>query len=108
MMSLPASERNFLFPGTKPGKPRNSGGYRAYVLSPLAKGLGIHGVTFTALRRTFATRAPRYGGLKELQAQMQHSNFETTMGVYAQTVPETQRAMVEQMEAELEPEESAQ
>ena len=60
MMSLPASERNFLFPGTKPGKPRNSGGYRAYVLSPLAKGLGIHGVTFTALRRTFATRAPRY------------------------------------------------
>ena len=108
IMSLPPSERDFLFPGTKAGKPRNSGGYRAYVLSPLAKGLGLHGVTFTALRRTFATLASRYGSVKDLQAQMRHANFKTTMGVYAQTVPETQRAMVDQLEAELEPEESVQ
>lgn len=62
----------------------------------------IEGLTYQALRRTFATHFQRYGSPKDAQAQLRHSTLEMT-GWYMKQIPETVRAAVEKMEADLFP-----
>jgi hypothetical protein len=52
------------------------------------------------LRRTFATHFQRYGSPKDAQAQLRHSRLEMT-GWYMKQIPETVRAAVEKMDADI-------
>jgi integrase len=59
---------------------------RRDVLKPAAESVGIKGVTFQCLRRTFATHFHRIGTVTDQQAQMRHANAHTTMNIYMQTL----------------------
>jgi integrase len=91
----PASEDEFLFPGVRAGKPMCYNTYLKKVLRPIADGVGVHGLTFQSLRRTFATLAQKHGLPKDLQAQIRHADPAMTLRVYAKQIPESVAAMVE-------------
>jgi integrase len=82
----------FIFPSAvnKPIDPHNY--LQRDVLQPAAESIGIAGVTFQSLRRTFATHFHRVGTVKDQQDQMRHSNAHTTMDVYPQIVSDSLRA----------------
>ena len=64
----------FIFPSSV-NKPIDAHNYlRRDVLRPAAESVGIKGITFQCLRRTFATHFHRVGTVKDLQSQMRHSN----------------------------------
>jgi len=55
--------------------------YLHKVLKPIATGVGVHGLTFLALRRTFATLAQKHGLPKDLQTQIRHADPATTLRI---------------------------
>lgn len=90
---------DLLFP-TEAGTPYRIGNYLKRVLKPIAEKAGIPDLTYQALRRTFATHFQRYGSPKDAQAQLRHSKLEMT-GWYMKQIPETVRAAVEKMDADV-------
>jgi integrase len=90
---------DLLFP-TETGTPFRIGNYLKRVLKPIGKKAGISDITFQAMRRTFATHFQRFGSPKDAQAQLRHSKLEMT-GWYMKQIPETVRAAVEKMDAEI-------
>jgi integrase len=70
-------------------------------LKPLAERLSVEGVTFQALRRTFATLTQRKGP-KNAQTQLRHSDIAMTLGTYAQPISEEVKAAVESLNTDLE------
>jgi integrase len=90
---------DLLFP-SETGTPYRIGNYLKRVLKPIAKKAGIPDLTYQALRRTFATHFQRYGSPKDAQAQLRHSKLEMT-GWYMKQIPETVRAAVEKMDADV-------
>jgi integrase len=71
------------------------------VLKPAAKKAGIKGLTFQALRRTFATHFHRIGTVKDQQSQMRHADAQTTMNVYTQAVSESLEAALEEFDRKM-------
>jgi integrase len=67
-------------------------------IKPVARKLGIGWVNWQVLRRSYGTWMVEAGAdPKAVQAQMRHSRISTTMDIYAQFVPESQRRAVAQM-----------
>ena len=58
-------------------------------------------VNFRAFRRTCATWFQKHGTTKDIQAHLRHSTPVTTLGVYVQEIPESVRAAVEALDAQL-------
>jgi integrase len=86
-----------LFP-TERGTTWRIGNYLKRVLKPLAASAGIEDLTHQCLRRTCATH---FGGtVKEAQSQMRHTDPAITLRHYKKTIPESQRAAVEALDAE--------
>lgn len=78
--------------------------YNAYlkdVLKPIANGVGVPGLTFQALRRTFATLAQKHGNPKDVQTQIRHADPSLTLRVYTKQIPESVKEMVEALDKEL-------
>lgn len=73
----------------------------AEVLQPAAENIGIEGLTFQPLRRTFATHFHGIGTIKDQQSQMRHSTAQITMDVYTQTVSESLRSAMESFDQKL-------
>lgn len=71
------------------------------MLKPAAEQVGNKGLTFQALRRTFATHFHRIGTVKDQQSQMRHSDAQTTMTVYTQAVSETLKAALEEFDRKM-------
>lgn len=91
----------FIFPSLT-GKPIDGHNYlRRDVLRPAAARAGIKGVTFQCLRRTFATHFHRVGTVKDQQAQMRHTNAQTTMNIYTQAVSDSLRSAMEEFDQEM-------
>ena len=64
-------------------------------IKPAARKLGIPWVNWQALRRSFATWLKLAGAdVKDAQALMRHSRASTTLDIYQQFVPESQRLVV--------------
>jgi integrase len=93
------SPNDLLFP-TETGTPYRIGNYLKRTLKPIAEKAGIPDLTYQALSRTFATHFQRYGSPKDAQAQLRHSKLEMT-GCYMKQIPETVRAAVENMDADI-------
>jgi integrase len=67
-------------------------------IKPAAKRLGLPWVNWQVLRRSFATWLKLAGtDVKDAQGLMRHSRASTTLDVYQQFVPESQRRAVERL-----------
>ena len=83
------------------GTPLDGHNYLRRFLKPVAEKIGIPGLTFQALRRTFATLAQGKGSVKDTQAQLRHAHTATTLGIYTQSIPDSVAAAVEALDHEL-------
>jgi integrase len=85
--------------------PIRTDNYRARVLQPLAKKLGLPKLNFQVLRRTMATLAQSKGGVKDIQAILGHSKPDITAACYmqpiAESVKQTQEAIYQELVAPL-------
>ena len=67
-------------------------------LKPAGKKLGIGWINWQVLRRSFATWLKESGvDIKEAQGLMRHSRASTTLDVYMQFVPDSQRRAVDNL-----------
>jgi integrase len=83
---------------TEVGTTWRVGNYLKRVLKPLAVSVGITDLTHQCLRRTFGTHFQRHGTVKDTQAQMRHSDPETTLRWYQKEIPDSVRAAVEEFD----------
>lgn len=97
----------FIFPaarkrnGAKRNGPIRTDNYRARVLKPLARKLGISKLNFQVLRRTMATLAQTKGGVKDIQAILGHSKPDITAACYMQPIAESVKQTQDAIYAEL-------
>jgi integrase len=96
-----ASGDQLLFPGKGGNSPMWPGVWMQKHLQKLAREIGLDStVTFQVLRRSFATR--HRNELKDAGAVLGHANYATTTAnVYAQSVADEVKAMVEEDERQL-------
>lgn len=86
------------------GSPMRDNNVLVRQIKPAAKTLGIGWVNWQVLRRSFATWLKIAGAdIKDAQALMRHSRASTTLDVYQQFVPESQRRVVESLGRLMEP-----
>ena len=83
------------------GTPLDGHNYLQRFLQPVAEKIGVPGLTFQALRRTFATLVQGKGNVKDAQAQLRHAHAATTLGIYTQAIPDSVAAAVEALDKEL-------
>ena len=97
----------FIFPNSRKRNGARQNGfirtdnYRARVLKPLGRKLGLPKLNFQVLRRTIATLAQTKGTVKDVQAILGHSKPDITAGVYMQPIEETVKQTQEAIYAEL-------
>jgi integrase len=84
----------FQSPGT--GGPMHDNNILVRHLKPAARKLGMPWINWQVLRRSFATWLKMKGAdVKDAQALMRHSRASTTLDIYQQFVPESQRRVVD-------------
>lgn len=80
------------------GRPMRDNNVLVRHIKPAAKALGIPWVNWQVLRRSFATWLKLAGAdVKDAQALMRHSRASTTLDIYQQFVPESQRKVVDNL-----------
>jgi len=79
------------------GGPMDSHNFNNRVMAPLRDKLKLSVLTFQVLRRSHATR--NQATPTDSQAHLGHKQITTTLGIYAQEVPATVKAMVAADEA---------
>ena len=98
---LGTESRGFLFEARYQGRPMDPRSYLRRFLKPAARQIGIDGLTYQALRRSFATHFQRHGQPKEAQAVLRHSDISTTLGIYTKLIPESARQALGSMYEEM-------
>jgi integrase len=84
-----------VFQSVKDGKPMNDQNILKRHLQPAARKLGLPFVNWRCLRTSHATWLVQAGAdPKSVQGQMRHSRISTTMDIYAQIVPASQRLAI--------------
>lgn len=80
------------------GKPIRDNNILTRYLKPAARQLGLEFVNWQVLRRSHAVWLKLAGAdVKDAQAQMRHSRASTTLDIYQQFVPESQRKVVDKL-----------
>ena len=80
------------------GGPMRDNNVLVRFIKPAARQLGIPWVNWQVLRRSFATWLKMAGAdVKDAQGLMRHSRASTTLDIYQQFVPESQRRAVERL-----------
>jgi integrase len=91
---------DLVFQSVKDGCPMRDNNILCRFIKPAGKKLGIGFVNWLCLRTSYGTWMSEAGANpKDVQGQMRHSRMATTMDIYAQFVPESQRRGVEKMMA---------
>jgi len=89
---------DLVFPSVKDGKPMRDNNVLSRFIKPAARKLGIGFVNWQVLRRSHATWLKLAGAdPKDAQAQMRHSRVTTTLEIYQQFIPESQRRAVNKL-----------
>ena len=89
---------DLVFQGLRLGKPLRNNNILSRHIKPAARKLGLGFVNWQVLRRSFGTWLKIAGAdLKDTQALMWHSRISTTMDIYVQDVPESQRSAVDRL-----------
>jgi integrase len=91
---------DLVFQSLLQGKPMRDNNILTRHLKPAGRKLGIPFVNWRCLRTSHATWLKLAGAdIKDAQAQMRHSRASTTLNIYQQFVPESQRLVVEKLSA---------
>jgi integrase len=86
---------DLVFQGVHTGQPMRDGNILRRHLKPAGKAIGIPWINWRVLRTSYATWLGESGAsVKDVMAQMRHARIATTMEVYVQPVPESQRRAV--------------
>jgi integrase len=89
---------NLVFQSPRDGKPMRDNNVLSRFIKPAARKLGIGWVNWQGLRRSHATWLKLCGAdVKDAQAQMRHSRVTTTLEIYQQFIPESQRRVVNKL-----------
>jgi integrase len=89
---------DLVFQSPATGEPMRDNNVLVRHLKPAGRKLGIGWVNWQALRRSFATWLKMAGAdVKDAQALMRHSRASTTLDIYQQFVPESQRRAVDSL-----------
>jgi len=88
---------DLVFQSVQQGKPMRDGNILKRFIKPAAEKLGLH-VNWRALRTSHATWLVQAGAdVKSVQSQMRHSRVSTTLDIYSQSVPQTQRRALQKL-----------
>jgi integrase len=91
---------DLVFQSVRTGRPMRDNNILTRFIKPAGRDLGIGFVNWRSLRTSYATWMIEAGANpKDVQGQMRHSRIATTMDIYAQFVPESQRRAVDKMMA---------
>jgi integrase len=86
---------DLVFQSVRDGKPIRDNNILSRFIKPAARALGMPWVNWRCLRTSHATWLKLAGAdVKDAQAQMRHSRASTTLDIYQQFVPESQRKVV--------------
>ena len=89
---------DLVFQSVVKGVPMRDNAILVRHIKPAAEKLGIGWVNWQVLRRSYATWLKMVGAdVKDAQALMRHSRASTTLDVYQQHVPESQRRVVNEL-----------
>jgi integrase len=88
---------DLVFQSVRTGKPMRDNNILTRFIKPAGRKLGFGFVNWRSLRTSRATWAIEAGANpKDVQAMMRHSRITTTLDIYAQYVPDSQRRAIEQ------------
>lgn len=91
-----AGPDDLVFQSVLQGKTMRDSNILVRHLKPAAREVGLPWVNWLVLRSSFATRLKIKGAeVKDAQALMRHSRASTTLDIYQQFVPESQRRVVD-------------
>jgi integrase len=80
------------------GGPMRDNNILSRFLKPAGREIGMPFVNWQVLRRSYATWLKMAGAdVKDAQAQMRHSRVTTTLEIYQQFIPESQRRAVDRL-----------
>jgi integrase len=89
---------DLVFQSVKKGKPMRDNNILVRFIKPAAKKLGFEWVNWRCLRTSHAVWLKMAGAdVKDAQGQMRHAQASTTMNIYQQFVPESQRLVVNRL-----------
>jgi integrase len=87
-----------VFQSVQTGRPMNDQNVLKRQVQPVARRLGLNFVDWRCLRRSHATWLVQSGAdPKSVQGQMRHSRVSTSLDIYAQVVPVSQRRAIEKL-----------
>jgi integrase len=89
---------DLVFQSIRTGAPIRDNNILSRFLKPAARAIGLPWVNWRCLRTSHATWLKMAGAdVKDAQAQMRHSRASTTLDIYQQFVPESQKRVVERL-----------
>jgi integrase len=89
---------DLVFQSVQKGSPIRDNNILSRFLKPAGRALGMPWVNWRCLRTSHATWLKMVGAdVKDAQAQMRHSRASTTLDIYQQFVPESQKRVVERL-----------
>ena len=89
---------DLVFQSVKDGRPMRDNNILVRHIKPAARKLGLAFVNWQVLRRSFATWLKLAGAdVKDAQALMRHSRASTTLDIYQQFIPESERRVVDRL-----------
>jgi integrase len=89
---------DMVFQSVRDGRPIRDNNILTRHIKPAARGIGLPFVNWRCLRTSHATWLKMVGAdPKDIQGQMRHSHLSTTMEIYTQFVPESQRRAVDKL-----------
>ncbi len=89
---------DLVFQSVMKGRPMRDNNILNRFIKPIARNLGMPWVNWRCLRTSHATWLKLAGAdVKDAQAQMRHSRASTTLDIYQQFVPESQRRVIEKL-----------
>jgi integrase len=89
---------DLVFQSLRTGAPMRDNNILVRHIKPAGRKLGVPWVNWQVLRRSFATWLKIAGAdVKDAQALMRHSRASTTLDVYQQFIPESQRRVVDRL-----------
>jgi integrase len=89
---------DLVFQSVKDGRPIRDNNILTRFLKPAGRALGMAWLNWRSLRTSHATWLKMAGAdVKDAQAQMRHSRASTTLDIYQQFVPDSQKRVVEKL-----------
>lgn len=89
---------DLVFQSLMKGAPMRDNNILTRIIKPAARRIGLAYVNWRCLRTSHATWLKLAGAdVKDAQAQMRHSRASTTMDIYQQFVPESQRTAIDKL-----------